>query len=156
MRTAPSLLLTPAQRRTLLRWRRDNARPRRAHRATLLLLSARGWPDVRIAAATGTDVHTVARWRRRFQAAGLPGVACERPRTGRPKSAASVHTRRILEATRYEQPPGGGRWSTRTLAAHLGIGHALVARVWKQAGVTGRRRRTRTASRGEEVRRQQA
>lgn len=156
MRTAPFLRLTSAQRRTLQRWRGDSTRPRRARRAALLLLLARGWPDARIAAMLELDAHTVARWRRRFMAGGLAGVATERPRSGRPRSAASKHERRVLAATRNQRPPNGGRWSTRSLAAHLGIGHMLVARIWKRAGIVPRRASPRTASRREEVRRQQA
>lgn len=135
MRSAHPIQLTPKQRRLLRRWRRDSAR-RRSRRAAILLLAARGWTDARISQTLKIDAHCVARWRRRFLVAGLEGVLREHPRSGRPRSATRRHEERILALTRNERPPSGTHWSTRALAARLGVGHMLVARVWKRAGVT--------------------
>src|SRR5258707_13914267 len=40
---------------------------------------------------------------------------------------------RILEWTRRAPRDGSTHWSTRKLAAHLGVHHMMVARVWKRA-----------------------
>jgi hypothetical protein len=42
---------------------------------------------------------------------------------------------RILERTRQRPPDGSAHWSTRKLARVLGVGHMLVARVWRRAGL---------------------
>ena len=43
---------------------------------------------------------------------------------------------RVLELTPHERPPGGAtHWSTRTLAARLGIGKDAVARIWADHGL---------------------
>lgn len=134
MRIADPVHLSHTQRRTLTRWRRCATHPRRARRAAIVLLAARGWSNDRIAVELDTDAHTVARWRRRFAILGLAGIATERHRTGRPASSASKWEREILRLS-ARPSQGGGRWSTRTLAAHLGISHMLVSRVWKLAGL---------------------
>ena len=42
---------------------------------------------------------------------------------------------RILEATRQAPADGSTHWSTRKLAAHLGVSHMRVARVWAKHGL---------------------
>lgn len=122
----------------------------------MLLLAARGCSNEHIAATLNTDAHTVARWRRRFLDAGLPGIASDKSRAGRPRSAAEFHEERVLSATHKARPPDGRRWSTRSLAEHLGIAHMLVARVWKRAGVVPPRWKTPVSGNAEEVRRQRS
>jgi transposase len=52
-------------------------------RAKIVLLAARGMPNARIAARLGITVDTARKWRGRFAAHGLAGLA-DRPRAGRP------------------------------------------------------------------------
>lgn len=42
---------------------------------------------------------------------------------------------RILEATRRAPADGSTHWSTRKLAAHLGVSHMRVVRVWAKYGL---------------------
>src|ERR687897_3929325 len=42
---------------------------------------------------------------------------------------------RIVAKTRQAPPDGSTHWSTRKLAAVLGVSHVLVARVWRRAGL---------------------
>ncbi|MFO0838338.1 MAG: helix-turn-helix domain-containing protein [Phycisphaerae bacterium] len=136
MRISQPIRLSPSQRRTLERWRRQRAtNPRRARRAAILLLAARHWSNERIARRLGTDAHSVARWRLRFLAAGLEAISREERRAGRPPDMFVRHEERVLTATQKQRPPNGRRWSTRSLAAHLGIAHTLVARIWKRSSV---------------------
>jgi hypothetical protein len=53
---------------------------------------------------------------------------------------------RILEATRKAPPDGSTHWSTRKLAAELGVSHMRVARVWRKAGLRPHRVRSYMAS----------
>jgi len=53
------------------------------------------------------------------------------PRSGRPKEVDEA----VILATTLDPPPeslGVTHWSTRLLAAHLGIGDATVARCWRK------------------------
>src|SRR5206468_2445282 len=53
---------------------------------------------------------------------------------------------RILECTRQAPPDGSTHWSTRKLAAKLGVSHMRVARVWGKAGLRPHRVRSYMAS----------
>nr|MCU0264417.1 IS630 family transposase [Candidatus Nanopelagicales bacterium] len=88
----------------------------------------------------GVSRPTVIKWRDRFAAHGLAGLADE-PRSGRPKT---IDDAAILAAT-LDPPPerlGVTHWSTRLLAAHLGIGDATVARAWRRYCIKPWRRET--------------
>jgi transposase len=49
---------------------------------------------------------------------------------------------RIVEATTQTRPPHATHWTTRTLAAELGVSHAMVQRVWKAYALTPQRLRS--------------
>ena len=69
------------------------------------------------------------KWRDRFASDGVAGLA-DRPRSGRPKT---IDDAQIIAAT-LEAPPeslGVTHWSSRLLAAQLGISDATVARAWR-------------------------
>jgi transposase len=82
----------------------------------------------------------VIKWRDRFAAHGLDGLADE-PRSGRPKT---IDDSLIIAAT-LDPPPaslGVTHWSTRLLADQLGIGDATVARAWRRYCIKPWRRET--------------
>jgi transposase len=88
----------------------------------------------------GLSRPTVIKWRDRFAEPGLAGLDDE-PRSGRPKR---VDDAAIIAAT-LDPPPerlGVTHWSTRLLAARLGIGDATVARAWRRYHVQPWRRET--------------
>src|SRR2546421_6721076 len=62
---------------------RDRLRPQ------IVLAAARGHPNARIAAGLGVGVDTVRKWRGRFAARGLDGLA-DRPRPGRPRRISAA------------------------------------------------------------------
>ncbi|WP_246323287.1 helix-turn-helix domain-containing protein [Microlunatus parietis] len=115
-------------------------------RAKIILLAHQGRTDVAIAAELGIARQTVARWRRRFEAAAdgvVPdgtGVLADAPRSGRPP----VPEIPVLLAT-ATAPPEGGR-SAAGLAARLGLSAATVRRVWRRWGVVVHRDRIRSES----------
>lgn len=51
------------------------------------------------------------------------------PRSGRPASVKTEIESHIVQATPHERPANATRWSTRTLADHLGIGVTTVREV---------------------------
>jgi transposase len=75
MPTVPPLAITDAERVELQRRVRAHTTPQRAaKRARIVLLAADGLPNRQIAPLVGMNQHTVAQWRRRFEAEGLAGL----------------------------------------------------------------------------------
>jgi transposase len=88
-------------------------------RAKIVLLAAQGITNTVIAARLDVDVDVVSKWRKRFVAEGLAGLA-DRKRPGRPRSfAAEVVTE--VKAMACEPPQvrsvALSRWSSAELAA---------------------------------------
>ena len=129
------LSLTQVEREELeSRCRSRRLRAEDARRARLILLLASGESYAAVQAALGCDPGYVSRWKKRFETERLAGLYS---RHVGPK--ASVLTpklqAKILEKTRQEPSDGSTHWSTRRLAAAMGINHMLVARAWTRAGV---------------------
>jgi transposase-like protein len=99
-----------------------------AQRARIVLLAAAGVSHAEIARRVGVNRQTVINWRARYETSGLAGLD-DRPRSGRPRR---VDRAKIIAATLTPPPStlGVTHWSSRLLAARLGIDHATVARAW--------------------------
>ncbi len=82
------------------------------------------------------------RWRNRFAAEGLEGIARERGARGRKPTKRRRHARRIIEATLNTTPPDATHWSIRSLARHLGVSVAMVQRVWREHNLQPHRVKT--------------
>ncbi len=84
----------------------------------------------------GTQEKTVGLWRRRFAEQGTAGITSDASRRGRPATVqrGAVEAEVVRKTTR-ERPPHATHWSTRTLAAELGISPASVRRIWKRHGL---------------------
>jgi transposase len=83
---------------------------------------------------------TVIAWKKRYAAGGIAGLQ-DRPKPGRP---AQVDEVAVVLAT-LEPPPerlGMTHWSSRLLAAELGISNVWVARIWRKWGLQPWRRQT--------------
>lgn len=132
MRIAVPVTVTPEDRRTLERWSRGRSTPQRlVTRAKIVLLAAAGKRNQQIAAELAIEALTVARWRKRFAAGGLAAIRKDAPRGGRKPRVRDRVARRIVEATTQRTPTNATHWSTRTLAAELGLSHSMVHRVWQ-------------------------
>jgi transposase len=101
-----------------------------ASRARVVLLAAEGVANREIAVQVGMSRPTVNRWRSRYAAQGIAGLA-DQQRPGRPRS---IDQSKIIAATLTPPPKGLGvtHWSSRLLAPRLGVDHATVAAVWKK------------------------
>jgi transposase len=120
--TAVPVKLTAAQRTLLTTQTRAATAPyRQVLRAKIVLLAAAGLANATIARRLGVTVNTVRKWRGRFGAEGLQGLA-DRPRSGRPRiyPAAVVA---YAKAVACELPATNGvplsRWSLAELRAEL-------------------------------------
>ena len=90
-------------------------------RAQIVLAAARRDPNALIAAGLGISVDTVRKWRGRFAARGLDGLA-DLPRAGRPRRISAAD-RAAVAALACQLPAATGvplaRWSGPELAAEL-------------------------------------
>src|SRR6478609_1171469 len=90
-----------------------------------------GWPTRRLPAAAGWDSDTVRRWRSRFAEKGVGGVGKVAKGRGRKSWLPADTVQRVVELTLAGEPPGGAtHWTTRSLAAQVGVGKDTVAQVW--------------------------
>jgi transposase len=136
MRVAAAVSLTGDERVTLDQWARGRSTPARlVLRAKIVLRAAQGMQNLAIAAELGTDRLTVARWRQRFAAQRLAGIAQDAPRGGRKPTTRDQVSRRIVEATTQTKPAAATHWSTRSLARSLGVSRSMVHRVWRSNGL---------------------
>jgi len=134
MNAAPEISLSEDQRALLERWSFSRTvQTRQAQRAKIVLLAAAGQMNKVIAAELKITPNTVGRWRRRFAERGIQGIEKDLPRGGR--HGDTEWARRIVEVTTQTKPEHATHWSTRTLAAHLGVNRGRVQRVWAAAGL---------------------
>jgi len=100
-------------------------------RIRIVLRSAEGVANHRLAAELGTSRPTVLRWRQRFGQAGVEGLLEDAPRPGRKRRLTREKEEAIVNATLYSKPTGATHWSVRTLARVQRVSPATVYRVWK-------------------------
>ncbi|MGK5451516.1 helix-turn-helix domain-containing protein, partial [Streptomyces radiopugnans] len=117
------LLLADDERAVLERWtRRANSAQALALRARVVLACA--GPDippiVQVARDLRISADTVRKWRRRFLAERLDGLADE-PRPGRPPTIAVDQVEAVVIATLEEIPKNATHWSRKSMAEHSGL-----------------------------------
>ncbi|MEJ7770954.1 MAG: IS630 family transposase, partial [Geodermatophilaceae bacterium] len=116
----------------LLRMSRSTVLPhRKVMQAKALLMAADGIANEQIARRYEVDSDTVRRWRSRFAQAGPDGVGVIAKGRGRKASLPPGTVAEVLRLTQHERPADGStQWSTRSMAARVGIGKDAVARIW--------------------------
>lgn len=101
-------------------------------RANALVWAAEGVANEEIARRCGVDSDTVRRWRSRFAETGVTGIGKVAAGRGRKPFLPDGTVAEVVRATRLDAPPGGEtHWTTRSMAAYVGVGKDTVARVWK-------------------------
>lgn len=102
-------------------------------RARIVLLAADGVPNTEIAQRSGSSRPTVLKWRHRYAESGLDGLG-DLPRPGRAPEIDEVDVLAETLADKGKPPAevGTTHWSSRLLAARLGISFATVARIWRK------------------------
>lgn len=136
MRVAPKIELTPEETATLERWSSGRKTPvRLAERAKLVLLASQGRQDLEIAAELAVTPKKVARWRKRFLGLRLGGLEKDAPRPGRTPSIAKKTVAEVVRLTTQERPRNATHWSTRSMAAAVGISDSSVLRIWRSHGL---------------------
>jgi transposase len=118
--SSPFVIILTAEERQQLSVRAQAARAayRDVIRAQIVLAAADGESNAHIAADLGCHVDTVRKWRRRYCAGRLGGLA-DRPRSGRPRQFSAVQVAEV-KALACELPAASNtplaRWSCPDLA----------------------------------------
>jgi len=133
VRVAPEIVLTTEERAELARLVRSRLTSvRLVQRARIVLLAAGGMQNKDIAAKLEVGRVQVARWRKRYVQLRLTGIERDLPR-GAP--TVKVDVARLVEMTTRSKPAVATHWSTRKMAAQLGISAASVSRHWRANGL---------------------
>ena len=116
---ARQIVLAACDRHRLKQLQRSQTAPwRQVQRAKIVLLAARPMPNAQIAARLGVTVDTARKWRGRFAAHGLAGLA-DRKRPGRPPRFTPLQVAEV-KALACQLPAELGvplsRWSCPELA----------------------------------------
>jgi transposase len=103
-------------------------------RSRIVLAAADGLGNTAIAAKLNVALSSARRWRSRFLAQRLDGLLDE-PRPGRPRTVADEQVEAVIVRTLETTPKDATHWSTRSLAAELGMSQSAVSRIWRAFGV---------------------
>ena len=104
-------------------------------RARIVLAAAEGESNLAIAKRLGVSVPTARRWRTRFAERRLDGLVDE-PRPGQPRKITDHKVEEVIIKTLEEAPPDGGtHWSTRQMAAAVGMNQTAISRIWRAFGL---------------------
>lgn len=129
------LVLSDAERSQLQAWaRRPSSAQALALRSRIVLAAAEGGGNTQVAARLGVSRMTVGKWRARFLADRLDGLLDE-PRPGRPRTVGDEQVEAVITRTLETTPRNATHWSTRSLAAELGLSQSAVSRIWRAFGL---------------------
>lgn len=133
MRVAPEIVLSKEEHAELTKLARSKlSSVRLAQRARIVLLAAEGMQNKAIAQRLNVGRVQVGRWRERYAKSRLAGIERDLPRGAPP---AKVDTARLVELTTQTKPKAATHWSTRKMAAELGVSAASVSRHWRANGL---------------------
>jgi transposase len=129
------LILSDDERQKLETWAaRPKSTQRLALRARIILACAEGLDNTEVADRLRINTVTVGKWRKRFLADRLEGLADE-PRPGAPRTISGAMVERIITETPEEKPKAATHWSTRDMAKAVGLSQTAIGRVWRAFGL---------------------
>jgi len=132
---AVEVVLSEEERDQLEAWaRRRKSAQALAQRSRIVLAAAEGLKNTEIAHRLGVDRGMVARWRSRFAADRLDGLVDE-PRPGRPRTVTDEQVEEVVVKTLETTPKDATHWSTRSMAAEVGLSQTAVSRIWRAFGL---------------------
>ena len=133
MRVAPEIVLTEDERAELMKLTSSRLTSvRLSQRARIVLLAAEGMQNLQIAEHLGVGRIQVARWRGRYAEMRPTGIERDLPRGAPPKK---VELAQLVELTTQSKPETATHWSSRKMAAKLGVHATTISRHWKAAGL---------------------
>jgi transposase len=139
---AVAIELTSEERAQLEAWaRRRTTAQALAQRSRIVLLAADGLKNTEIARRLGTGRPMVTKWRTRFAERRLDGLVDE-PRPGRPRTVTDEQVEAVVIKTLETTPKNATHWSTRSMAAEVGLTQNAVLRIWQAFGLQPHRQDT--------------
>jgi transposase len=134
-RPKADLALTDEERQVLERLtnRRKSAQAM-ALRARIVLLCASGSTNREVARQLRVNEATVGKWRRRFVADRLDGLFDE-PRPGAKRTITDDQVERVIVKTLEDKPLDATHWSTRSMAAAVGMSQTSISLIWRAFGL---------------------
>ncbi|WP_320068841.1 IS630 family transposase [Micromonospora sp. RTGN7] len=131
-RPRAELALSEGERAQLVRGARAaHSTQAYALRCRIVLACADGITNGEVAARFGVSLPTVGKWRSRFLARRMPGLADE-PRAGRPATIRQDQVEQLVAATFDSPPERTKRWSRASMATHSGLSASTVGRIWRR------------------------
>lgn len=124
MRVAQEIALTGEERdesTTLVRSRLTSVRL--VQRACTVLLAPEGMQNKDVAVRLGVGRVQISRWRERYAQLRITGIVHDLPLGAPP---LKVDVARLVELTTQSRPEAATHWSTRKMAAELGVRAASV------------------------------
>jgi transposase len=132
---APVVELSDDERAQLVAWsRRAKSANALAMRSRIVLAAADGLSNTAIAELLDVHVSSARKWRNRFLTYRLDGLSDE-PRPGRPRTIGDADVERVITLTLETTPKDATHWSTRSLAAEVGLNQTAVSRIWRAFGL---------------------
>jgi len=140
--TAVEIILNDEERATLEAWtRRRTTSQALALRARIVLAAAGQLTNREIAETEMVSARTVTKWRNRFAEKRLQGLLDE-PRPGRPRTISDEQVEAVVIKTLESKPKDATHWSTRSMAAEMGMTPDSVMRIWHAFGLQPHRQET--------------
>ena len=139
--------LSASEREQLESWsRRRTSAQALAERSRIVLAAAEGLKTTEIARRLDVNISTARRWRNRFAEFRLDGLLDE-PRPGQPRTVTDAQVEEVITKTLETTPKNATHWSTRSMAAEVGLTQSAVHRIWKAFGLQPHRQDTWKLSR---------
>src|SRR3954454_7366379 len=139
--------LSHGEREQLESWaRRRTSSQALAQRSRIVLACAAGADNQSVAAQERVGAAMVGKWRARFVRDRLDGLVDE-PRSGRPRTIDDAKVEEVIVRTLETEPRGATHWSTRSMAAEVGLSREAVGRIWRAFGLQPQRVETWKLSR---------
>ena len=139
---AVEIVLSDAERAQLEAWaRRRKSAQALAQRSRIVLAAADGLKNTEIAERLAITRPMVTKWRNRFATHRLDGLVDE-PRPGRPRTVTDAQVEEVIVKTLESTPSDATHWSTRSMAAEVGLSQTAVSRIWRAFGLQPHRQET--------------
>jgi transposase len=114
--------------------RRPKSAQAMAMRARIVLSCEEGIGNAEVASKLHITGATVGKWRERFRKQGLDGLLDE-PRVGAPRKITDQQIEEVVTQTLESMPANRTHWSTRLMAAKMGLSQHAIVRIWHALGL---------------------